>query len=244
MASRMYQLETSACIEELGRLSSPDEVAARLERTLGIFGCDHVIFTGLPSHRQRLQDLVVLNTFPSEFFELYVERQFVDVCPIMRQCKRSILPFEWSEATCDPKREPRAAAVMSTAADFGIARGLAIPVPIPDQNKPHRAVSLSGTRLDLSIMAKNSMHLIALYGFERLRNLMNAADEDKPALTPREREVLTWMAEGKSAWELGEILGLSARTVNEHSQTACRKLRAANRTHAVAIALEQKLIEA
>ncbi len=62
------------------------------------------------------------------------------------------------------------------------------------------------------------------------------------SLTPREREVLWWAAQGKSAWEIGEILHIRKRTVDEHSQTATRKLGAANRTQAVATALRERLI--
>ena len=65
----------------------------------------------------------------------------------------------------------------------------------------------------------------------------------KPAkLTQREVEVLTWVAKGKSAWEIGEILHIAKRTVDEHAQTAVRKLDAANRVNAVAIAVRDGVI--
>jgi LuxR family transcriptional regulator, quorum-sensing system regulator BjaR1 len=54
--------------------------------------------------------------------------------------------------------------------------------------------------------------------------------------------VLVWTAHGKSAWEIGEILGIAKRTVDEHAQTAFRKLGAANRTQAVALAVRKRLI--
>jgi LuxR family quorum sensing-dependent transcriptional regulator len=54
---------------------------------------------------------------------------------------------------------------------------------------------------------------------------------------------LTWIASGKSAWEIGEILNITKRTVDEHAQTAFRRLGAANRVQAVAIALRDHLIE-
>lgn len=62
-------------------------------------------------------------------------------------------------------------------------------------------------------------------------------------LTVRENEVLRWVARGKSAWEIGEILGITKRTVDLHVQTAVRKLGAFNRTHAVALALRDGLIK-
>ena len=62
------------------------------------------------------------------------------------------------------------------------------------------------------------------------------------ALTLREREVLYWAAQGKSALEIGEILHIAKRTVDQHTQNAARKLGAVNRTQAVATALRERLI--
>jgi DNA-binding CsgD family transcriptional regulator len=68
------------------------------------------------------------------------------------------------------------------------------------------------------------------------------ATETDRSLTPREREVLWWAGEGKSAQEIAKILRIAKRTVDEHTQKAVRKLGAANRTQAVAIALRERLI--
>jgi LuxR family quorum sensing-dependent transcriptional regulator len=64
----------------------------------------------------------------------------------------------------------------------------------------------------------------------------------KVVLTAREIEVLRWVANGKSAWEVGEILHIAKRTVDAHVQAAVRKLGAGNRTHAVAIAIHDGII--
>ncbi len=65
----------------------------------------------------------------------------------------------------------------------------------------------------------------------------------KGKLTAREIEVLRWVANGKSAWEIGEILHITKRTVDEHVQTSVRKLGAVNRTHAVALAIGDGIIK-
>jgi LuxR family transcriptional regulator, quorum-sensing system regulator BjaR1 len=81
-------------------------------------------------------------------------------------------------------------------------------------------------------------------GVARLRQIDGRpAPRMQPSLTAREREVLAWISLGKSAWEVGEILGIAKRTVDEHAQTAARKLGAANRTQAVAIAVRDRLID-
>jgi DNA-binding CsgD family transcriptional regulator len=64
------------------------------------------------------------------------------------------------------------------------------------------------------------------------------------SLTLREREVLWWAAQGKSALDIAAILAITKRTVDEHIQNAARRLGASNRTQAVAIALRDRLIRA
>jgi DNA-binding CsgD family transcriptional regulator len=63
------------------------------------------------------------------------------------------------------------------------------------------------------------------------------------ALTPRELEVLAWVARGRKAWEIAHILHIGKRTVDEHVQTATRKIGALNRTHAVAMAVQSRIIK-
>ena len=64
-----------------------------------------------------------------------------------------------------------------------------------------------------------------------------------PSLTKRELEVLVWSSKGLSARDIGQLLDIAKRTVDEHVQTATRKLGAANKTEAVAIALRERLID-
>jgi LuxR family quorum-sensing system transcriptional regulator CciR len=64
-----------------------------------------------------------------------------------------------------------------------------------------------------------------------------------PRLTERERECLSWSAQGKSAWATSMILGVSENTVNFHLKSAMRKLGTTNRVQAVAIAVRAGLIQ-
>lgn len=72
---------------------------------------------------------------------------------------------------------------------------------------------------------------------------MERHSKNSQLLTPRELEVMGWVARGKSASEIAGILKITKRTVDEHAQTAMRKLGAANRTHTVAIAVRDRIIE-
>lgn len=79
--------------------------------------------------------------------------------------------------------------------------------------------------------------LAALY-----RNLLARSRDSRGfaglPVTPREREVLSWLAAGKTDKDIGEILGMSARTVQKHLQHIYEKLGVETRTAAVVRAME------
>ncbi|MCW5623867.1 MAG: response regulator [Burkholderiales bacterium] len=56
-------------------------------------------------------------------------------------------------------------------------------------------------------------------------------------LTPREMEVLSWVAKGKTNRDIGDILGMSPRTVNKHLEHIFEKLGVETRTAAAAVAM-------
>ncbi len=65
----------------------------------------------------------------------------------------------------------------------------------------------------------------------------------QPQVTPREAQILSWVREGKNNAEIGEALGISALTVKNHIQKILRKLGASNRAHAVAMAMQMRLLD-
>lgn len=62
---------------------------------------------------------------------------------------------------------------------------------------------------------------------------------DSAALTPRETEVLSWIAKGKTNRDVGEILGMSPRTVNKHLERVFEKLGVETRAAAAALATRE-----
>jgi DNA-binding NarL/FixJ family response regulator len=60
-----------------------------------------------------------------------------------------------------------------------------------------------------------------------------------PQLSPREREIMHLMAEGRTAEAIANELSVSVETVRTHVRNVIRKLQARNRVHAIALALER-----
>ena len=68
------------------------------------------------------------------------------------------------------------------------------------------------------------------------------ADVRRALITERERQILSWVREGKSNLEIGVVLEISALTVKNHVQKILRKRGAANRAQAVAKAMSLNLL--
>jgi DNA-binding CsgD family transcriptional regulator len=77
---------------------------------------------------------------------------------------------------------------------------------------------------------KKKAHLLAL---ERRRFFPRLEDLHHLPLTPKEAEVLLWVAQGKTNGEISSILGGSRRTIDKHVQNLLAKLKLENRAGAI-----------
>ena len=214
-----------------------DEMAGMLRE----FGFEYLCLTGIPHAQQRFEDVMLAVRVPPEWFKIYLDENYAAIDPVIRQFRRTSRPFVWRSAPYDPEREPRAAELVRRVTEFGLAEGLCVPVFGPSGCEG--GVWMGGEQPDLSERSRPLLHLVGLYAFDRARLLRQPPRApERRRLTAREREILVWIATGKSDWEIGEILTLSRRTVAKHSQTILQKLAAANRTQAVAIALRENII--
>ena len=88
------------------------------------------------------------------------------------------------------------------------------------------------TYLTVRLLSAATQYLLILEEHPVLRPSLHDC-----TVTPREAEVLSWLAQGKTNDEIGMILGISSRTVAKHLEALYPKLGVENRTAAVAQAL-------
>ncbi len=239
MQWNIAQSEAFGLIEEMDRIADPHEIVRRMRKVIGSVGLQHIVVGNFPRLNERFEACVLVKHTPGEWFNRYVERGYFTFDPMVARMRASTMPFAWHVDQSDYDGASPAGEVMQGRREFGTLTGFAVPVLCRTGSS---YVWMTGKNLDLSPRAKASLHLLALYAFRRLQDLLPSDRRPIALLTRRECEVLTWAAEGKSAWEIGEILNIAKRTVDGHTQTAARKLGAANRTQAVAHALRDRLI--
>jgi len=133
------------------------------------------------------------------------------------------------------KLEPGHCAVHGTQGFDGVPGNFFAFARMPSPLTPRRAYLL-----DLVLPHLQSAFLRTLGQEDRHER---RAPTPRPAVTPRERQILQWVHEGKSNREIGEVLGISPLTVKNHVQSILKKLRAQNRAQAVGRAPSLKIIQ-
>lgn len=165
--------------------------------------------------------------------------------PVSQHCRHLSSPIIWDRATylaagLGEKWEMQA--------EYGYCTGIALALHLPKGLHfligVDRDQLLPKSRSEVSRMAAE-LYLFATHAQDAaLRLLMNAGqpDGDVPNLTSRELESLRWTMEGKTAWEVGCILGISEQTAARHLNNATHKLDCVNKHHAMVKALRLGLI--
>ncbi len=231
--------DTFAVIDELGRSKDPETIFARLAEYLGRYGFTSFLVSGLPSQRERLEPHILLNGWPTGWFERYTAANHYQHDPCVRHCFSTIEPFAWNEIPQGLLEPAKAQLVMTEAADFGLAEGLCI--PLHDVYGSQAVVTMAGQQVELSPTPRRMFHLAALYAYGAAERSVRTPTYHKGEgrLTQRERDVMRWTAEGKTFWEIGKILGIAEATVNDHMRNIRSKLGTRNTTHSLAEAIRR-----
>lgn len=167
---------------------------------------------------------------PRGWVEAYYQRGLHTRNPVIFASARRATAFRWSDPGFDDlKNWPG----FELARDLGIDDGLTIPFHTPGSRVG--IVSFGFERFELSQQEVLTIVLASAVAHERMAALSPPdGRRPAPALTPRERDCLAFVAEGLSDAEIGEKLGISQTTAHAHVEGAKRKLGAKTRAQAVA----------
>ena len=117
-----------------------------------------------------------------------------------------------------------------------------VAVPVIESEQLIGAGVFSGSA-DLSDAQQMALQLIVYNLFAQVRSFGGAGRHaPKAKLTPREREVMSLVADGKTSAIIARELGLSARTVNQHIENVGVKLGTKNRVQTAAEAVRFGLL--
>lgn len=205
------------------------------------FGFEHFIISGLPAHGENVEDLVICNRWPDAWTDRYRSQAYFAADPVSQLAFSRATPFSWRLARSQFPSTKTTSTIEAEAKDFGLVDGVGFPVADPE-NWQAVASLASNLPCDLAATDMSLVYLVLLSYQMRLADIRTRPREPLPQLTPREIEVLNWIAAGKSYWDISVILNIAEATVQSHLASARRKLDAVNSVQAVARAARNRQI--
>ncbi|MGL6108525.1 MAG: autoinducer binding domain-containing protein [Rubrivivax sp.] len=189
-------------------------------------------------------EFISVDNTPPAYSDAFSDSRLARRNPVMQHCRRQSVPIIWDQHTYTGQGLGE---LWEQQAQFGYNTGIAMALHLPegrhfvlgvdrDQALPSDAGELQRVVADLQLFAVHAQEAAV-----RLL-LPQQMQPERPALTPRELEALHWTMEGKTAWEVGVILGISERTAVLHVNNAMHKLGCVSKHAAVLKALRLGLI--
>jgi LuxR family transcriptional regulator len=204
------------------------EAFQRLEKTareLGFEQCAYGVRLAFPVTKPRF---ALCNNYPAAWQTRYREQNFLAVDPTVQHGLHSIVPIVWSDTHFASARE-----FWEEARSFGLRFGWAQSIRDAGGAVGMLTLARSGEPLSDAELHDKGLKLVWLSQITHLSMSQHLTSKLMPEseirLTPRERTVLGWTAEGKTSREISDILGVSERVVNFHVLNAMKKLNAANK---------------
>jgi LuxR family transcriptional regulator, quorum-sensing system regulator CciR len=135
---------------------------------------------------------------------------------------------------------PRQRGILESARDEGIGEGFTVPINIPGE--------INGSCSFATRFGKTLPHnylifaqLLGSFAFQAARRLRQKVspntDSQMPRLTPRQRECVVLVGNGKTDWEIATILGLREDTVTKYLNAARERYGVARRMQLVVAAI-------
>ncbi len=191
------------------------------------------------------QPLCITN-YPDDWAEYYRDENFASHDYVGRFAAKSTIPFIWRDVVDNFRLTDRQKTIFEEGRKAGLRAGGTVPIHGPGAAKATFSVANEMDDAEfkkLFARHRHEIHLMATYVHEKIIGLgLHKPLDSAIKLTPREVEVLTWSAKGKSRWEISVILSISEDTVRAHLENTRRKLDASNTTHAIAITLLHGLL--
>lgn len=240
---RRVEQDIVTCLDAILRATDMETVWALICRFLQSRGFDGVIYGYSPqtsgANLGSREDFLLLSTLDREFMQELVDRGYYSESVTFNWALENIGIASWKMTAEDAEFEnfqssPEALAffqrfgmVAGCTIGFppGRARGRAVMALVAGGGRSQDEVDALLERLGREIFVATTVAHRSLTNFPYL--------DDKRSLTRRQREVLEWVAEGKSVADVARILDIAQPTVEKHLRLARETLGVATTAHAV-----------
>lgn len=187
----------------------------------------------LGPQRSRVRMRVLFGRSNDEWDRYYLAQGYLRKDPCVKKLFATNTAFAWNDTPWEDLT-PVGRRIRVEASQAGASNGMVVPVP-GDEDELY-CVRFSSPAQTFDPEARLTLSTLAM-SYCVIGNKKIAASSrkrpDQSPLSVREAECLAWVSEGKSDWDISEILNISQWTVHEHIERAKTKLGVRSRIQAV-----------
>lgn len=187
-----------------------------------------------------------VGTFPVTWLGIQRERRYLADDPVLAACQYASAGFTWNDLPKLIRLTDKQRKVMTAAQREGLGDGFTVPNHVPGEPlgcatfvvRPGRRFPAKST---------SAAQSIGNFAFEAGRRIARShagigLTPRLPPLSSRQLDCVVMIARGKSDSVAAQLLGISARTVNQHVEAAKRRYEVASRQQLIIRALYESQI--
>ncbi len=234
------RLATFEFLQNCRAAKSADEIGNLLKSALAERGIAYVACASHVDPLKPPRGAVMMVNYPDAWLAHFSDRGLAHVDPVYWAAGWMPREFWWDTffETLDLSRDQKR--VLNEARECGISGGMTIPIHSPGALPASCSVVPGSDGVDPLDIPDIQFMAINAHEEARLRN--GGSVTAPPILSKRQRECLALAAMGKSDGVIGQILGISPRTVEHTIEEARKKFGVSHRTQAVALSVVSRLV--
>jgi DNA-binding CsgD family transcriptional regulator len=225
-----------AFAEICDRAASVAELQTAFMREIRALGFTHAACASHVDPLRPPAEAVMMVDYPLVWLERFSAKNYAKRDPVYWAARRQTLPFQWSDRVFRASLASDQLRILNEAAEVGLADGVTIPIHAPDALPASCSLVIGPDGVDP--LNAQKAHWYGVYAHECARRLRLAEVPPKPELSPRERQCVQLLGQGKNDGDMAIILGLSEHTVHNIVRRAMHKYGVANRVQAFVRALK------
>ncbi|MDA8091749.1 MAG: LuxR family transcriptional regulator [Nitrospiraceae bacterium] len=217
-----------------------EQFSAIINKLGNLICFDHCIsgFAAMENGGLKTYD-IVYSSYPDGWLKVYEGSGYHNIDPIVRENFTRFGLQYWKDTYREhtpPKK------FLMESGDFNLKEGYTAGTR-NRKGSEGSIFSISGSFLKREKRVEIALGIIAPHLHNSMLRICNETKRQKAKISVREKDVLSWLKEGKSSWDISGILNVSEATVNFHIKNIMQKLDTVNRAQSVAKAIEIGVID-
>jgi DNA-binding CsgD family transcriptional regulator len=225
---------TEKIVEELMVARQPEDISNLALRYFQQFDMKMCCYHHLPPLGALDQGVILLETegFPDAILERYKRENLFLIDPIPAYAQKSSFPFRWADIGRLTVLKPDQIQLMRDFRDSGLVNVYAFQVFGPGSRNGVFGLGLNNPSEVLKPATTREIHWFCQLVHLQFCETIDRQAPEIAGLSRREREVLEWVARGKSNADIATIMGVSSHTVDAYLRRVFLKLGTTDRVTA------------